>query len=731
MYTKDLSKFFTPKSVAIIGASRDSKKVGRIIFENLLDWNFKGEIYLVNPNVREILGYKCFADYSLLPVVPDLAVIAIPASFVIDTMHQIGRKGTKHVIIISAGFRESGEEGKILEKSLIETAELYGIHIIGPNCLGVVSVEGNLNATFGSVSKYDGNLRFLSQSGAVATSFFDFAASQNLGFSHFVTLGNKANISEVDVLTYWFEERQKKNFTNDPNLSTNRPIGIYLEAIDDGISFINIAAQISLHDPIFILKPGKSQIGKKAMQSHTGSLAGEDSVLDAALKDAGIIRCEGLEDFFDLAKAFSWEEPPEGSGIAIISNAGGPAVVATDFIEKEGLRLAELSNSTLQRLKRALPEGASIHNPIDVLGDALAMRYFEALDAVLSQEDVYAAIVILTPQVMTEGYLTAEIIARLSDQHRKPILCSFMGGSHIVEAEKILNLHKIPNFRYPERAIRALGKMWQWRFTSVKRSLAIQSLSTGILNQDVSSINFDAVNDLIEIGKKDPSARIDNSRNFVLNSFLTDGIFDACGIKNPPSSPVNDIEDCFNFVQEHGSPVVLKLISPHLMHKTEYHAVKTGLYDPDQIRTAFNKLKNLAAKLEKKHGFHAVIQIQKQVMNGVELILGIKRDTSFGHVMMFGGGGIMADILQDVNLKLLPIDRFNAVELVENSKVYKLLAGFRGMKPYPVRKLFIVMERLSDLVLNFPEIAEIEVNPLILTYEDIWAVDGKAIVTET
>ncbi len=730
MYSKDLSKFFTPKSVAIIGASRDSKKVGRIIVENLLNWNFKGEIYLVNPNVHEISGYKCFADYSLLPVVPDLAVIAIPASFVIDVMHQIGRKGTKHVIVISAGFRESGEEGTILEQRLIETAELYGIHIIGPNCLGVVSVEGNLNATFGSVIKRDGNLRFLSQSGAVATSFFDFAASQNLGFSHFVTLGNKANINEVDVLTYWFEEGQKKNFTNDQNLSTNRPIGIYLESIDDGIGFINIAAQISLHDPIFILKPGKSQIGQKAMQSHTGSLAGEDSVLDAALKDAGIIRCEGLEDFFDLAKAFSWEEPPEGPAVAIISNAGGPAVVATDFIEKDGLRLAELNDHTLQRLKKALPIGASFHNPIDVLGDALAMRYFEALDAVLSQEDVYAAIVILTPQVMTEGYLTAEIIARLSNQHRKPILCSFMGGSHIVEAEKILNLHKIPNFRYPERAIRALGKMWQWRLRSVKKSLAIQSLSIGIF-QDVSSINFDAVNDLIEIGRNDTSSRIDNSKNFVLNSFLTDGIFDACGIKNPPSSPVNDIEDCFDFVQEHGSPVVLKLISPHLMHKTEYHAVKTGLYNKDQIQIAFNKLKNLASKLEKTYGFHAIIQIQRQVMNGVELILGIKRDISFGHVMMFGGGGIMADILQDVNLKLLPIDRFNAVELVENSKVYKLLTGFRGMKPYPLRDLFIVMEKLSDLVLNFPEIVEIEINPLILTYEDIWAVDGKAIVTET
>lgn len=729
MYYKDFTKLFNPRSVAVIGASRDEKKVGNIVLRNILDWNFKGEVYPINPNASEILGLKCFPDYASLPVIPDLAIIAIPSESVLQVIDQIGRKGTKNVVIFTAGFREEGENGAKLEKALGQKANYYGINIIGPNCLGLVSFTGHLNATFGSVAKNNGNIRFISQSGAIATSFFDFAASQGLGFSEFVTLGNKANVNEVDILRFWFEQDKREFFEKDERLSETRPLGLYLESIDDGIGFINIAAQISLKNPVFILKPGKSETSRKAIQSHTGALAGEDNVLEAALREAGIIRCDGIEDFFDLAKGFSWENAPEGPNIAIVSNAGGPAVVAIDFVEKAGLNLAKLSDSTIKRLKKNLPKGSNIHNPVDVLGDALAIRYAEALDAVLSQEDINAVVVILTPQVMTEGHLTAEFIARLSQQHKKPILCSFMGGSHIVEGEKILNLNKIPNFRFPGRAIKTLGKMWQWRATSYARSLELQVLKGGILNRQVTNIDLNAVNDLINIAKKDSRAKIKNTNKYILNSFLVDGIFNVVGIKSPISSPAQTLEECLKFAESNGTPVVMKLISPRLLHKTEFGAVKVNLNNKTQIEEAFLELGKIAEKIEKEQKIRPIIQIQKQIVDGIELILGIKKDPYFGHVMMFGAGGVFTELIKDINLKLLPVNRFNAVQLLRLSKISNLLYGYRGGKPYPVSKLFFVMEQMNDLVANFPEIVEIEINPLIITHENIWAVDGKAIVT--
>lgn len=724
---KDFTKLFKPRSIAIVGASRTPNKIGSIVLKNILEWDFKGEIYPVNPNISEIAGLKCYQEYSDIPVIPDLAIIAVPSNLVLPIVTSIGKKGTKNIVIFTAGFKEKGEKGVELERELVLIANFYGINILGPNCLGLVSFAGNLNATFGTVAKNNGNLKFLSQSGAIATSFFDFAASQNLGFSDFVTLGNKANVNEIDILRFWHENSKKTDNYQDTRLSHNFPIGLYLESIDDGIGFINIASQISLKNPVFILKPGHSETSKKAMQSHTGSLAGEDNVLEAALRDAGIIRCDGVEDFFDLAKGFSWENAPEGPNIAIVSNAGGPAVVATDFVEKFGLRLARLNHHTIARLKKYLPEGSNIHNPIDVLGDALALRYAEALDAVLSQEDINAAIVILTPQVMTEGYLTAELIARLSKQHKKPILCSFMGGSHIVEGEKILNLNKIPNYRFPERAIKTLGKMWQWKMNSFVRSIELQIVQEGILNRQVVDIQMDAVSDLLEIAAKNNEAFLDNQRISV-NGFLVNEIFKSCEIKTPESTPINSLNECFDFAEKHGMPIVLKLIAPRLLHKTEYGAIKVNLNNKSRIAKAYHELKEISEKLLRRENIKAVIQAQKQIENGLELILGIKKDPNFGHVMMFGGGGIFTEIIKDVNIKLLPVDRFNAVELLNLSKVSNLLYGYRGGKPYPISKLFFLMEKMNDLVANFPQITEIEINPLIISHDEVWAVDGKAII---
>lgn len=726
MNVRDFSVLLNPKSVAIIGASRSPEKIGNIVTKNIIEYGFKGKIYPINPEAENILGLHCYKDYNSLPEIPDLAIISIPAKYVQESVKEIALKGTKNIIIFSAGFKEVGQDGIKLQAEIDAISLEYNLNIVGPNCLGLVSNSGILNATFGSVRKLDGNLRFLSQSGAIATAVFDWAASHDLGFNDFITLGNKANINEVDFLNYWLKNPLQKS--HNPELSNHTPIGVYTESIDDGIAFVNTVSQLTLDNPVFVLKPGKSKAAQKAMQSHTGSLAGEDKVLDAALRDAGAIRCEGIEDFFDLAKIFSWENTPKGPNIVIVSNAGGPAVITTDFVEDAGLQLAEIAPATRDRLQKYLPAAANLHNPIDVLGDALAQRYADALDTVLGQFDVHAALVILTPQVMTESYLTAQLISRLSKIHKKPIVCAFMGGNHVLEGEKILNMHKIPNFKYPERAIKALGTMWQWQDFSDRRKAEIHNFQidkpTGL-----NEINEIGISQLISNARNN-SKTFTSEGNIVLNSFEVEEILRMANINVPASTPVSSIDECLEFTKENGWPVVLKLISSNLLHKSDIGGVKVGLNNRHKLQVAFQELKTLISSIDPKIAKTCAIEIQKQSEKGIELILGIKKDKNFGHVMMFGAGGVLAEVLEDVNLKMLPVDKDNAYQLVIKSKVRKLLEGFRGGKEYNLNKLFFLMEKLSELVIAFPEIEEIEINPVILTEEDVWAVDGKAIINQ-
>lgn len=727
MFVKDLEKLFSPKSIAVIGASRTVGKIGHVVLKNIIEFNFPGNIYPVNPKADHILKLTCYHSYSEIPETPDLAVICIPAPFVNASLEEIGQKGTRNVVIITAGFREEGPDGQELENEMIAIAERYGINIIGPNCLGFVNTDTHVNTTFGTVTKNPGNLRFISQSGAVATALFDYAAENHLGFSDFITLGNKANTTENDILNFWKTELTKIKH-EDQRLSSVTPIGIYTESIDDGMGFINVASQITLENPIFVLKPGRTQAAKSALQSHTGSLAGEDAVTEAAFRDAGIIRANGIEDFFDLAKAFSWEQAPEGPNIAVVTNAGGPAVISTDFVEEEGLHLAEIFESTKARLRKFLPKNAGLHNPIDVLGDALSDRYGEAIDAVLGQNNVDAVIVILTPQVMTDAYMTAQIISRLAKSHNKPILCSFLGSSHVLAGEKILNQNKIPNFRYPERAVKALGKMWKWRQSSVNRALQIKTYPDGVLESNATEINVENIQQVLNASKK-RNPDLDTENRMALNSFQVEDILRESSIVVPESTAVKTLQDCLDFTEKYGWPVVLKIISPQLLHKTDIGGVKIGLNNRAKLQNAFNDLKKAIELFEPNLQKTCVIEIQKEVPKGIELIIGIKKDPNFGHVMMFGGGGVFTNLIVDRNLKLLPVDRFNAIEMIRNSKISRLLYGFRDDSQYPISQLLYLMEKMSDLVLNFPEFEEIEINPLIITHEDLWAVDGKAIIS--
>ncbi|OGL87171.1 hypothetical protein A3I40_00780, partial [Candidatus Uhrbacteria bacterium RIFCSPLOWO2_02_FULL_48_12] len=461
---KDLTSFFYPKSVAIIGASRSPEKVGAIVLKNIISSGFAGKIYPVNPNADTINNLKCFRDTASLPETPDLTVIATPAGQILEVIQELGKKGTKNVVVIAAGFKEAGAEGEKLEKELIGVSQKYNLSLLGPNCLGFVNNLCPINTTFGELVNKTGNLRFVTQSGAIAASIFDWCESIGLGFNEFVTLGNKAVLNENDILQYFFNQSKKNTAPiKKEGLSGARPIGLYLESISNGAEFLRIASQITAADPIFILKPGKTLAGAAAMMSHTGAMAGEDAVLEAVLNQANVIRCQTLEDFFDLARAFSWANVPIGPKMAVISNAGGPAVISADAVINEGLELAEFNSQTKDQLAKVLPRAAGIMNPVDVLGDALADRFAAAADIVLKNDEVHALLVILTPQIMTQIEKTAELIGGLAQKYKKPIFCSFIGGSLVAEGEKTLNKYQIPSFRFPERAIAAIAVMWRFK----------------------------------------------------------------------------------------------------------------------------------------------------------------------------------------------------------------------------------------------------------------------------
>lgn len=696
---RDLTSLFSPKSICIIGASRTPGKVGAIVLKNIIDSGFTGTIYPVNPNIDELDDLDCFKDVASLPQIPDLAVIAIPVSGVLEVLTEVGKKGIKNAVVFSAGFKETGEEGKKLEIELINIAQANNINVLGPNCLGFVNNLCPINVTFSEVASQSGNLRFISQSGAIASSLFDWCKTNKLGFSEFITLGNKAVLNENDILEY-FQSNKSLLPENLPNI---RPIGLYLESISEGSEFLKLTSVISKTDPIYILKPGKTEAASKAMQSHTGAIAGEDVVLDAVLIQAGVIRCQTLEDFFDLSRSLSWKENPKGDKVAIISNAGGPAVISADAVITEGLKLAEFDENTHQQLQEYLPRAAGISNPVDVLGDALADRYSKAAEIVLQNDQVNSLIVILTPQIMTQIEQTAESLGNLSEKYQKPIFCSFIGGSLVLEGEQKLNELKIPSFRFPERAIWAIGKMWQFK--------KYQNNPVNFDPNQISAIpNPDRIRQIIN--------EVSQSGQKTLNNLEANEIVSIAGISTPQTTIVRNIGEAKVFSAAQGYPIVLKLSERGLLHKKAVGGVITNIETDIQLETAFSKLEQ-----------HNVdIQIQKDTGSGVEVIIGVKRDPTFGSVLLFGAGGSLAEVIADRNLHLLPIDLTLAKQLVERSKINAVLSPASGNSPYPLEKLYKTIVCLGQLASELPEISEIEINPAIVTEDNVWAVDCKVVL---
>ncbi len=680
---QDLTKLFNPKSIAVVGASPNPKKVGNISLRNILDSGYKGKLWCVNPNYPEIVSIKSYKSVTELPEIPDLVIISIPVASVLAVAEECGVKGVKNLIVYSAGFKEAGKEGLALENMLVGLANKYKMNLLGPNCFGYLNNSMPVNTTFGQVIKTKGNLNFISQSGAVAASLFDFAQHVGMGFNEVVTLGNKSVISENDILEYWLNNNLKSEYT---------PIGMYLESITDGVRFLELAKEISLHSPIFLLKPGKSEEAKHAMHSHTGSLAGEDFILEKALQNSGIIRCYGLEDLFDLSKALSWEVFPNNPKVAVISNAGGPAVMSADIVSEYGLELAVIGTDQKKYLSEHLPRSASLLNPIDLLGDALADRYETALREVLTQENIGSVVVLLTPQVMTEIEATAQKISNLAHEHNKTVLCSFIGGGATQEGEEILNKYKIPCFGYPERAIRVLGLVYKW-----KKWQKDYTHDKGISVRDIKYTTF---------------IKAQSFANKALSPFEVDRILSSAGIKVPESYLTTTEEEATRAGEKLGFPVVAKVSLSGIIHKARGGGVSLNINNGSELLQEFNRIKSMDSS--------AGVFIQKQVEAGVEIIVGVKKDSSFGYFLLFGAGGTHVEVIKDRDVALFLDPYPNLLKVIGSTTIYQLVENKKDVLD--------VIDCLVGLVNANPIFSEIEINPLIITKNDVWAVDGKAVL---
>lgn len=692
---RDLRGMFEPKSIAIVGVSQDPKKVGAIVLKNIILSGFAGKIYPINPNIDSVGNLKFYKSVSDLPEIPDLIIVSVPAKIANHIIEEAGKFGIKNAVIFSAGYKEEGDEGKILEEELKSMADKYKINVLGPNCLGFNNKSFNLNATFGADINNKGNLWIISQSGAIAAALVDWGQSINLGFDQLVTIGNKTVVNENDILSYW-------------SGATN-PTGMYLESISDGKKLVEILKNYTKNNLVFILKPGKSSGAVKAMMSHTGAIAGEDSVLEEAIAESGAIRCQELSDFFDLCMATSSGKIPLGPNVVVVTNAGGPAVLSTDTIEKYGLKLAEISSETKAKLDNCLPRMASFINPVDVLGDSLAERFGEALEIVLQEKKVDAVVAVLTPQLMTETEKTAEIISELNNKYPQPIFCSFIGGSKITAGENILNKKNIANFDYPERAIYCLAKMWEWKTKtlpvgSISPSPSLTRLPDG---QARGGQENEEIKNIINNAK--------NNNQKVLNNFESDKLVKSLGLTTPLTAKVENVEEAIEFAKNNGWPVVLKISGGDLLHKSDVGGVITNIRSEYQLKKGFEKLKTLKND----------IQIQQQIEGGVEVILGIKRDPNFGLVLLFGAGGKMTELIKDRNLRLLPLTEDKVKSMITESKVYTLLNGFRNDKVYELEELYKIFFALEKLMTDNDQIDEIEINPVIIAHNQTYCVDVK------
>jgi acetate---CoA ligase (ADP-forming) len=688
MVNKSIESIISPQSVAVVGASNRPGSVGLSVFRNILNGGFQGVLYPVNPKAKSVQSIKAYPSLTDVPDEIDLAVIIVPSKAVAAVVEEAGKKGTKGVIVITAGFKEVGGEGVELENQLKEVAAKYGIRMVGPNCLGVInnSADVRMNASFATKMPKPCNIAFVSQSGALCTAVLDYAAGRNVGFSKFISFGNKADVSEIDLLSY---------LKDDPDTDV---ILMYLEDISNGRKFLETAREIiwDAGKPMLAIKSGSSDEGARAAASHTGSLAGSDSAYDAIFFQSGILRVEGVNELFNYAVGFAQQPIPKGNRIAIVTNAGGPGIMATDAAVRHNLELASLSEETKQKMREILPSTASVNNPVDVIGDATHERYEASVRHVLMDENVDGAIVILSPQAMTDVLETAKIVPHVTKDIDKPVLCSFMGTVDVSEGTDYLAEHAIPNYAFPEAAVRTMASMVRYsdlhklKKRQVRKVTVDRSAASAIISQKLSGS-------------------------------------DSCYL---PEKEANEILDCYGFpilknalvknksqidaaVDKVGFPVAMKIISPDIVHKFDAGGVRLKIKTKEKAQKAFEEIIENAKIFDPSAKIDGVL-VEEMAGGGVEVILGAVRDAKFGPICMFGLGGTFVEAMKDVSFRMAPMWEVSAEIMIRSIKAYSVLKGIRGAPPSDIDGIKDCLLRLSQMLCDHPEIAEMDINPLIV-----------------
>jgi len=678
-----LEAFFNPKSIAVIGASREPRKVGHRILRNILDYGFKGEIYPVNPNAEEVLGCRCYKSILDIPSEVDLSIIAVPAKIVPSVAEQCGVKGVKGIVVISAGFSETGREGARLEKELLGICRKYGMRMQGPNCLGIINTASRLNASFAATNPPRGKIAFVSQSGALGSTILNWAIQNNIGFSSFISLGNETDLNAADFLEALSEDEETK------------VIGLYIEGVKNGRRFIEVSEKLTRKKPVIALKAGTTDVGMRAVSSHTGALAGSDAAFSAAFKKAGILRADTLEELFNLVLSFEKQPLPKGKRVLIVTNGGGPGVLAADACEKKGLDLPSLEHSIREQLRRKLPPHASVNNPVDVLGDADEERYRIALDAGLKSSRVDGIIVILTPQAMTPIEKIAQVLAEIKETSKKPIIAAFMGIPNDSPAIKTIREKGIPNYEYPETAAYVLSRMYEYLVISSRREKPEKAIK----------IKHSKIMEIIR------RARSEDRLNLtVMEAFQ---IGRAAGIPIPQAKIAKSREEAGEISDSIGYPVALKIVSPEILHKTDVGGVILNIQSRKDVERGYDEILRKARRFMPQARITGVL-VQKMVPQGKEVIVGAVRDAQFGPLIMFGLGGIYVNFLQDVSYRLCPLSRREVEEMIQETRAYILLRGVRGESPSDINSIVEIILKVSQIMNQFEEIREMEINPLFV-----------------
>lgn len=679
-----LDYIFYPKSIAVIGASRDESSVGNNIVRNLVVQGYSGKIYPINPKANNLYGLEVFSDIDNVNSV-DLTIIAIPALLVQEAVEKAVNK-SKAIIVISSGFKESGEN--LLEEKIKRICQSKGIPLIGPNCLGVINPEIKMNASFANIMPKDGNIAFISQSGALCTTIIDYAQDLGLGFSKFVSIGNKAGINELDLIKYLGKDKKTKL------------IAIYSEELTHGPEIIEAAKLITQgHDPkpIIILKSGKTELGARAVVSHTGSMAGSDEIYNALFKQSGIIRASSIQEFLNFVQIFSKNDLAKAQNVAVITNAGGPAVIATDEIASSGLSLAKFSKATEDKLKEILPPASHLENPIDILGDAKADRYEQTLEVVVKDDNVDSVLILLTPQSMTEIDQTAEAIIRIKNKTSKPLLACFMGKSTVESGIKLIKSSEVISMNFPETSIKNLAsfdKFYNWSKTAKDEFFRFED------------VDENKVAEIIRRKRKAGETIFPEAEALEILRVYNFPLLKYGRALTP--------EEAEKIAKNIGNKVAMKIISRDILHKTEAGGVKLEI-DINNAADEFRKMIKAVSQKIPQAKIEGILLEEMAPKDGIETILGANK-SSLGTAMMFGLGGVYVEVLKDVSFGIVPITQKDAKRMIEELKSGKILAGFRGTS-YDIEAILDCLGRLSQLLSDFPEIKELDINPLLVLPE--------------